>query len=48
MQAGEIREDCREGRRWALDFRRMRVAVKGLAGGDDDLLPSILYSVFTD
>lgn len=48
MQAGEIREDCLEWGRWALDFRRMRVAVKGMAGGDDDLLPSILYSVFTD
>lgn len=48
MQAGEIREDCLEGMKWALDFRRMRVAGKGMTGGSDDPLPSILYSVFTD
>lgn len=32
----------------ALDFSRMWVAGKGMAGGNDGLLPSLLYSVFTD
>ena len=32
----------------ALDFRRTRVAGKGMAGGNDGLLSSLLYSMFRD